>query len=249
MAAHKREGPTTCLTVLGIVIDTVASELRLPDDKLERLQIQLRQWGDKAACTRKELESLIGLLNHKCKVVHSGRPFLRRMLDLLHAVPQSQPIIRLNNNFHADLAWWRTFLARWNGISFLPPPSLLPETTLTTDVSGSWGCGAWHDNQWLQLQWDDRARPLSIATKELITIILSCAAWGKAWQGRQVLCRCDNQVVVACLRSRTSKDKGIMNLLRCLVFIEATHQCFLHPIYIDTKSNHLADDLSRNNLP
>jgi hypothetical protein len=39
-----------------------------------------------------------------------------------------------------------------------------------------------------------------------------------------------------------------MHLLRCLVFIEATHQCFVHPVYIDTKSNHLVDDLSRNNL-
>ena len=144
MAPHKWEGPTTCLSVLGIVIDTAAGELRLPDDKLECLQAQLLQWGDKAACTCKDLESLIGLLNHACKVVRSGRSFLRRMLDLLHAVPSSQPIIRLNNSFRADLAWWHTFLTRWNGESFLPPPSLLPETTLTTDASGLWGCGAWH---------------------------------------------------------------------------------------------------------
>ena len=30
MAPHKREGPTTCLSVLGIVIDTEIGELRLP---------------------------------------------------------------------------------------------------------------------------------------------------------------------------------------------------------------------------
>ena len=36
MAAHKHEGPSTCLPVLGIVIDTMAGELRLPADKLER---------------------------------------------------------------------------------------------------------------------------------------------------------------------------------------------------------------------
>jgi hypothetical protein len=39
-----------------------------------------------------------------------------------------------------------------------------------------------------------------------------------------------------------------MHLLRCLVFVEATHKCFIHPTYIDTKANHLADDLSRDNL-
>ena len=30
IAEHKREGPTTCLTYLGIEVDTVASQLRLP---------------------------------------------------------------------------------------------------------------------------------------------------------------------------------------------------------------------------
>ena len=70
--------------------------------------------------------------------------------------------------------------------------------------------------------------------------------WGNSWQGHQVLCHCDNMVIVACLRSRTSRNKGIMHLLRCLVFVEAFHQCYLQPEYINTRANHLADDLSRN---
>ena len=68
VTAHKCESPTTCLPVLGIVIDTIAGELHLPEDKLERLQSLLQQWDDRAACTHKELESLIGLHNHACKV-------------------------------------------------------------------------------------------------------------------------------------------------------------------------------------
>ena len=80
ITAHKTEG----LVFLGIEIDTVAGELRLPTDKLHRLQTLLQQWGDKKVCTRKELESLVGLLNHACKGVRAGRSFLRRMIDLLH---------------------------------------------------------------------------------------------------------------------------------------------------------------------
>ena len=60
-------------------------------------------------------------------------------------------------------------------------------------------------------------------------------------------CHGDNQVVVAALRSRSSKAKGIMHLLHCVVVIEATQCCYLHPAYIDTKSNNLAD-LSRDHL-
>ena len=72
----------------------------------------MQQWGDRAAHARKELVSLIGLLNHACKVVHSRISFLHRMLDLLHTVLATQPFIRLNAGFRSDLAW----------CSFVPRP-------------------------------------------------------------------------------------------------------------------------------
>ena len=77
---HKRDGPTTCLTYLGIEVDTRAGQLRLPSDKFHRVKALLREWGARRTCTHKELESLIGLLNHACKVVRSGHAFLMRML-------------------------------------------------------------------------------------------------------------------------------------------------------------------------
>ena len=251
IADHKREGPTTCLTYLGIVVDTAVGELRLPRDKLRQVRSLLQDWGARRTCTRKELESLIGLLNHACKVIRSGRSFLRRMIDLLHSVhrpPNSKLPIRLNQGFRADLAWWRTFLERWNGVSFLFPPAHLPRVQMTSDASGSWGCGAWHGSAWFQVKWDDRSQPLSIAEKELIPIVLGCAAWGSNWQGRRVECVCDNQVVISCVRSRTSRHQGLMHLIRCLVFIEASLDFTITPAYITTKDNVLADDLSCDRL-
>lgn len=44
IADHKRDGPTTCLTFLGIEIDTEAGQLWLPADKLARLVSTLREW-------------------------------------------------------------------------------------------------------------------------------------------------------------------------------------------------------------
>ena len=73
---HKRDGPTTCLIVLGIEIDTqVGQQLRPPAEKFGCLQVLLATWGDRKTCSRRELE---GLLNNACKVVCSGRSFLRR---------------------------------------------------------------------------------------------------------------------------------------------------------------------------
>ena len=251
IAEHKRDGPTTCITFLGIEIDTVAAQLRLPVPKLERLRALLQSWGDRKACERRELESLVGLLNHACRVVRSGRSFLRRMLDLLHGVPM-HPLkphpIRLSREFRSDLAWWRMFVAEWNGVSFLPPPKHLPTIEMASDASGSWGCGAWHGDHWFQFRWDRRSAHLSIMIKELFPIIVACAVWGSAWRGRRVICHCDNQSVVACLRSRTSRDKYCMHMLRVLAFVEAHLSFSLSPQYINTRANSLADSLSRNNL-
>ena len=102
---------------------------------------------------------------------------------------------------------------------------------MATDASGSWGCGAWHHKAWFQIQWPEQEISLDIAQKELIPIILACDTWGAAWHGQQILCHCDNQVVVACLK-------------RCLTLVEACHLCYLHPTYISTRANFLADDLS-----
>ena len=251
IAEHKRDSPTTCLTYLGIEIDSVASQLRLPQEKLERLNTLLTEWGDRKVCERRQLESLVGTLNHACKVVRCGRSFLRRMLDLLKGSPvrPRHPFqIRLNRAFRSDLIWWRMFAKSWNGVSFLCPSSRLPQLHMASDASGSWGCGAWHDRSWFQLQWDERSSPLSITAKELLPIVLAVAVWGPRWNGHHVICLCDNQAVVACLRSRTSREGHIMHMLRTLAFIEAQQSFALSPRYIDTKANHLADDLSRDNL-
>ena len=140
------------------------------------------------------------------------------------------------------------FLEKCNGISFLLPPAHLPRVRMTSDASGSWGCGTSHGSPWFQVQWDDRSQPLTIAEKELIPIVLGCTAWGQSWSGHRVECFCDNQVVISCIRSRTSRHKGLMHLLRCLVYVEARFSFAIVPLYINTKANVLADELSRNNL-
>ena len=53
----------------GVLIDTQAYELKLPSDKLNRLQALLDRWLPRRSCTKKDLESLIGHLSHVATVV------------------------------------------------------------------------------------------------------------------------------------------------------------------------------------
>ena len=105
IAPHKTEGPCSCLVYLGIEMDTLAGQLCFPANKLSRLQACLKDWQASRACHHRDLESLIGLLNHACMVVRAGQTFFRRMIDLLHArcSPRHNTHIRLNVGFHSDL--------------------------------------------------------------------------------------------------------------------------------------------------
>ena len=69
---------------------------RLPHDKTEELRVVIRAWARKKWCTRKELESLVGKLNHACAVVAHDRTFLRRMINLLWDSKPRRRYIRLN---------------------------------------------------------------------------------------------------------------------------------------------------------
>ncbi len=147
IATEKLEGPTSCLTFLGIEIDTVAEVLWLPEDKLSRLHDKLQKWSRRRACQRRQLESLIGLLQHACRVVRPGCSFLRQIIALLSHSYQPYHRIRLNRRFRADLLWWRTFLSSWSGIYVFPPSSIL-HVSFASDASGQWSCGVWCESRW-----------------------------------------------------------------------------------------------------
>ena len=251
LAEEKVEGPTTALVFLGILIDTVQGELRLPGEKLERLQSSVKEWSQRRRCTKRELLSIAGQLQHAATVVWPGRTFLRRLFDLSATVKKPNHHVSLNAGARSDLAWWSVFLEQWNGVSLLAVlGEQEPSVILTSDASGSWGCGAYWGSQWFQLPWHGTVGTAgaNIATKELIPIVIAAALWGKAWAGLVVLCRCDNEAVVAVLNKRTSRDHDLMHLLRCLTFFEAQFSFRMTATHIAGSQNTLADDLSRDNL-
>jgi len=190
VAMEKVEGPSTCLTFLGIQIDTQALELSLPSAKLVRIQSLVSSWSKHKAASKRDLQSLIGHLSHAATVVPPGHSFIRRLIETAKIGKRPHHLIRLNTEFHSDLMWWATFLSQWNGRSVMPATS--PSVTVTSDASGSWGCGAvTSDGQWLQLQWPQSWGDVHIAAKEMVPVVIALALCGKHWQGCTMLCQSD----------------------------------------------------------
>ena len=250
LSPQKVIGPVTCLDFLGIELDSVAMEARLPASKLQHLQSTVNTWLGRKSCQKRELLSLIGELQHASSVVRSGRTFLQRMICLSTAAKELYHHIRLNKEFRSDLTWWATFLQSWNGTNMMRAINReSPEITLTSDASGSWECGAfWHD-QWFHFNWHPAWESMDITVKELLPIVVGAAVWGSHWAHRTVLCLCDNAAVVAIINTGRSKNEPAMHLLRCLLFIAAHHEFDIFARHLPGACNSAADALSRDRLP
>ena len=95
----KLEGPATCLTILGIELNSEKLQACLPTDKKDRIVSLLDEWSAKRFCKHRKLESLIGHLHHACKVAPQGRTFLRRMINLLCAFRRDITPLGITRNF------------------------------------------------------------------------------------------------------------------------------------------------------
>lgn len=248
VAPHKVEGPSTTLTFLGILIDSERQILCLPPDKLTKLKDRILSWQNRQSASKHQLQELLGHLNHAAAVVRPGRSFLRSIIEAMKRPRQPHHFTRLNKQCQADLAWWALFLADWNGVSFFPPGP--PHTTVISDASGSWGCGAFNScsGEWFQLQWPVSWQGTNIAIKEMVPIILATAVWGSQWSRHRVHFLSDNMAVVAALSSRSARDPHLAHLLRCLFFWEAHYSCDHSAGHIAGSANGAADALSRNRM-
>ena len=216
--------------------------------KLQRTLALVQEWVGKRGCRKRELESLLGHLQHAATVVRPGCTFVRRLIELVGAFQRGDHWIRINALTRSDIQWWLRFMEGWNGITLMPiaRPEAVP---LESDASGSWGCGAHWGPLWFQWRWEGPAVEWQIAVKELLPILFAMVLWGKCWSGKRVECHCDNMAVVAVVNSGRTKDKTMMHMLRCMFFVAAYHDIQIHATHLPRVENIAADSLSRNNLP
>ena len=246
VAPDKVQGRSSVITFLGIEIDTISLQLRLPESKVSELLQTLTEWVSKRFCTKRQLLSLIGRLHHAASVVKPGRTFLRRLIDLSCSVSKLHHHIRLSKSARSDILWWSVFISSWNGISYMLPAT--PEIYLLADTSGSWGCVAIWNSHWFQIQWPDQWSAANIAIKEMLPIVVAAAVWGSQWTNQFVLCRCDNTAVVAVINSGWCRDQQLMQLMHTSFFYAPYFHFSFSARHIPGAYNTSADALSCNNV-
>ena len=189
LALEKLEGLSHCLTFLGIILGTQQMQARLPDDKLSHISTNFL-WLHRKKATKRQILSLVGLLQHACKVVRPGRTFAVRMYSTAVKVKKLTHFSCPNKSFRSDLYWWHMLINNWNGVSLLCLATPSFDYHIHMDASGSWGIRALFASYWFQLPWLMEWSSINIMAKELVPIIISCTVWGPLLKQRSTKFHC-----------------------------------------------------------
>ena len=88
-----------------------------------------------------------------------------------------------------------------------------------------------------------------IHIKEFWVVLVSAWLWGETWSGKVVYIFCDNDAVVEVLLKEKPRDPRMLELLKEFLYIVCTRR--FTPVFrkIGTKSNEVADFISRRHDP
>ena len=124
------------------------------------------------------------------------------MLEVLRRATDTNNI-RLTDEFHRDLLWFRTFLQEYNGVSMYEHKKPDFTVELNACLTGLGGCC---DNIVYHVPIPLGYEQFTIVHLEMVNILVALKLFGQKWKGNRVLIKCDNQAVVLVLRSGKARD-------------------------------------------
>ena len=190
---------------------------------------------------------------------------LRREVPYYQFVPNLKPHhhVWLDAEFKSDCKTWLAFLnTEFNEshvvlnrpmIDVVSPMSDALVIPFYSDASAVvyLGFGCVYEDRWICSMWEEgfiqEYKP-SIEYLELYALMAGILTWGKLLKGRQVIIHCDNMAVVHMVNNNASTCKHCMTLLRLLTLDNLIHHTKVWVRFIGTKSNDLADSLSRGQM-
>ena len=248
---------TTRLTFLGLLIDTIAQMLAIPEDKILKGKVLIDEIIHKKKVTVHKLQSLCGFLNFLGRSVVPGRTFTRRIYaaySLKNCVLKSHHHVRVTAEVRLDLQMWLKFLQHSSVFSrkFIDFQAIsAEELAFFTDASGKIGLGAFYDGAWMYGRWDkvfiETEKP-SIEFLELFAVTAGILAWVHKLKNKRIILFCDNQSAVEMINKSTSSCVQCMKLIRVIVLQGLIHNVKINARHVMGKNNEMADFLSRDKV-
>lgn len=250
LAPEKTEGPGKVISFLGIILDSVAMECRLPEDKLADLKREIAGMIGLRKVQLRDLQSLLGKLNGACCSLPMGRVVCRRLVASTAGIQSPRHYVILRKEHREDLRVWHTFLESFNGRAlWMSEPVSNFDLELFTDAAGSTGYGAFFHGQWSAGtwpgEWIEVGFTKNLVLLELFPVVLAVVLWGGAFKDRKVRFHGYNLGVVQVINRITASFPPVIRLLQHLVLRRLQLNAFIHAVNLPGVENVIADALSR----
>lgn len=265
---EKQVGPTQCIEFLGIIIDSVAQQIRLSAERISELQQLLQTFSQSGSnISVKRTRTLLGKLSFAATVLPTARPFMRELINMtVRRAPHQRA--RFTNQTKAALQFWLQRLPLWNGLLKFPSITSIRTLHIFTDASiegfgfhASFSMnaatntpaflhafhGIW-DNRFVTAGFCDHRR---IALLELFTVLIALHQLDSLFTFgpfRAVRLHTDNNTNVGAINAQATKSAFVGPVLRAIYDFCFRHSLSISAIHIEGTLNVLADFLSRPTL-
>ena len=251
IAEEKTEGPTEVIVFLGLELDTLKWEVRIPQQKIDEIieKIEKMRWASKIQL--QEMQSLIGSLNFCCRAIIAGRPFCRRLINSVCGLSKPYHHLRITKAIRLDLSMWLEFFNDFNGISMFHDRFWVSniDEQLFTDSAAGLGLGIYFKGHWTCApwpeRWHDKGVTADITTLELFPILVALYIWGLELRNKKIQFNCDNMAVVEIMNKMTSKSEKVMVVLRHITIFCLKNNIVIKACHVPGAKNTLCDALSR----
>ena len=238
--------PAQVVEFLGVSWDLRDCSLSVPQDKRVAIIARCREMSQRVSATRRELESLTGLINFAATYVVLGRLHLLPIMMWVNL--HTQPCSR-DESVHLDVRF-KELLEIWMCPDFLDHPVPMhvsqPSLTLMTDASLDGWCGILLPRKALG-SWAPDVFQFSMNWKELKAIHLSLLEFQLILRGKTVRLLSDNTTAISCLKKQGSvKFAHLHSLSMDILEFCREHFIVLLPEHLKGVLNVLADQGSRH---
>ena len=148
-------------------------------------------WLGRDVASKRQLQSILGLLLYVHKCVKPACIFLNRMMELLRSAHMCKKIA-LTPDFKRDLRWFAKFLPQYNGTSLYDHRPV--DVTLELDACLT-GFGGRSGDLIYHLPIARGYQNWTIVHLEMVNILLAIRLFKRQWSSRKVLIQCDNGCV------------------------------------------------------
>ena len=240
--------PARMQVFLGILVDLIKMEYRVPEDKLQRAREMARKWAKRKSGVVRDVLSVIGSLGFCASVIRPGRLFLRRLYDLTGGVPVHKHV-HLTREARLDLTWWANVLDWHNGIAAIPTERARTcvDLDMATDASDI-GYGGYWGKEYFHGVWENGEELHSINIRELYAVVVAVEIWGERWRGKRVILHSDSQVSVDVVTNWSAASGLLCRVLRRLHFAMARCGCDVVLKHVAGVDNVGSDHLSRDRV-